>query len=93
MAFCIFLQELLLQKTNPHLLLHKNITEENYADFQTELLVFLSEQIAELQSFYNNVSEASDASDLQEVLSGQKPANRYGPDGMNMVPGGMNQGS
>lgn len=57
------------------------------------MLDSLSEQIAELQSFYTNVSEASDASGLQEVLSSQKPKNGGGPDGMNMGPGGMNPGA
>ena len=51
-----------------------NITDENFTDVQAEMLDSISEQISELQSFYTNVSEASSASDLQEVLSSQKCA-------------------
>jgi len=69
-----------------------NITDENFADVQSEMLASINEQIAELQSFYTNVSEASDTSELQEVLSSNMPANGCRPDGMNMGPGGMNQG-
>lgn len=70
----------------------ENITDENFADVQSEMLASINEQIAELQSFYTNVSEASNASELQEVLSSNMPANGCRPDGMNMGPGGMNQG-
>jgi len=71
-----------------------NITEENFTDVQADLLDSISEQIAELQSFYNNVSEASNESDLQEILSSRGPANEcMGPHGMNgemhMGPGVM----
>ena len=52
----------------------ENITDENFADVQSEMLESINDQIAELQSFYTNVSEASDASELQEVLSSNKPA-------------------
>lgn len=68
----------------------ENITDENFADVQTEMLDSISEQISELQSFYTNVSEASSAFDLQEVLSSQKYASM--PHGMNMGPDGMNSG-
>lgn len=63
-----------------------NITDENFDDVQAEMLDSISEKIAELQSFYTNVSEASDASELQEVLSSMSAG---GPDRMNMGPGGM----
>jgi len=66
-----------------------NITDENFTDVQAEMLDSISEQISELQSFYTNVSEASSASDLQEVLSSQKCAGI--PHEMNMGPDGMNQ--
>jgi hypothetical protein len=70
-----------------------NITEENFTDVQADLLESISEQIAELQSFYSNVSEASNASDLQEILSSRRPANEcMGPHGMNMEPGEMHMG-
>lgn len=65
----------------------ENITDENFTVVQAEMLDSISEQISELQSFYTNVSEASSASDLQEVLSNQKFAGM--PNGMNMGPGGM----
>jgi hypothetical protein len=67
----------------------ENITDENFADVQSEMLESINDQIAELQSFYTNVSEASDASELQEVLSSNMPAHGCGPEGMNMGPGGM----
>jgi hypothetical protein len=67
----------------------ENITDENFSDVQAEMLDSISEQIADLQSFYTNVSEASDASELQEVLSSRMPANEPEHDGMNMGPGGM----
>jgi hypothetical protein len=71
----------------------QNVTEENFADFQTDLLASISEQIAELQNFYTNVSEASNASELQEVLSCHIPANGYEPTGMNNRPYGMSNES
>jgi hypothetical protein len=70
----------------------ENITDENFADVQSEMLESINDQIAELQSFYTNVSEASNASELQEVLSSNKPAHGCGPEGMNTGPGGMNRG-
>ncbi len=51
----------------------------------------ITEQITELQSFYTNVSEATNASGLQEVLISQTPAHGCGPDGMK-GPEGMRQG-
>jgi hypothetical protein len=72
-----------------------NITEENFTNTQANILDSISERIAELQSFYTNVSEASNASDLQEVLSSHRPECR-GHDGMNMEcrgPDEMNIGS
>jgi hypothetical protein len=54
------------------------------------MLDSISEQITELQSFYTNVSEASSASDLQEVLSSQRCAGMS--HGMNMGPGGTKHG-
>jgi hypothetical protein len=92
MVLCIIPSGAFASENKPAFAPAENITEENYADVQAEILESLSEQIAELQSFYSNVSEASDASELQEVLSSQKPANGGGPDGMKMGPGGMNQG-
>jgi hypothetical protein len=92
MVLCIIPSGAFASENKPAFAPAENITEENYADVQAEILESLSEQIAELQSFYSNVSEASDASELQEALSSQKPANGGGPDGMKMGPGGMNQG-
>jgi hypothetical protein len=49
----------------------------------------INEQIAELQGFHTNLSESSEASDdseLQEGLSNKMPANRHGPDAINMEP-------
>ncbi len=69
----------------------QNITEENFTDVQADILDSITEQISELQSFYTNVSEATDASELQEVLASQAPAYGCGPDGMK-GPERMNQG-
>ncbi|AKB28019.1 hypothetical protein MSSIT_1300 [Methanosarcina siciliae T4/M] len=52
-----------------------NITEENFAEIQAEILNSITEKIAELQSKYENVSEASSAEELQEVLLADRPAN------------------
>ena len=51
------------------------ISEENFADVQAGLLESISKKITDLQSLYTNVSKASNASDLQEVLSSHRPAN------------------
>lgn len=93
MVFCILPSGAFASENKPAFNPAENITEDNFADVQAEMLDSLSEQIAELQSFYTNVSEASDASGLQEVLSSQKPKNGGGPDGMNMGSGGMNPGA
>jgi len=55
-----------------------NVTEENFADIQAEILNSITEKIAELQSKYDNVSEASSAEELQEVLLADRPANAEG---------------
>jgi len=70
----------------------QNITEENFTDVQADILDSISEQIANLQSFYTNVSETSNASELQKVLLNQTQANGCGPDGKHRGPEGMNQG-
>ncbi|WP_230669038.1 hypothetical protein [Methanosarcina barkeri] len=70
----------------------QNITEENFTDVQADILDSTSEQIANLQSFYTNVSETSNASELQKVLLNQAQANGCGPDGKHRGPEGMNQG-
>jgi hypothetical protein len=70
-----------------------NITEENFTAVQTSILDSISKQITELQSFYTNVSEASNATDLQEVLFNHRQANeRMGPGEMNRGHGLMNRG-
>lgn len=92
MVLCIIPSGAFASENSPAFAPAENITEENYADVQAEVLDSLSEQISELQSFYSNVSEASDASELQEVLSSQMPENGDGHDG-DMGHGGMNQGT
>lgn len=68
-----------------------NVTAENFANVQTSMLDSINKQITELQSFYTNVSEASNATELKEVLASHRPANEcMGPAGMNMGPGQMN---
>lgn len=68
-----------------------NITEENFTEIQTEMLSSINWKIAELQSRYNNVSEASTAEELQEVLLAERQANAKvaGPGKMNGFPGEM----
>lgn len=94
MILCTIPSGAFASENNPKYGPEWTITEENFTDIQADLLDSISEQIAELQSFYNNVSEASNASDLQEILSSRGPANECrGPHGMNgemhMGPGGM----
>jgi len=68
-----------------------NVTEENFTDVQTSMLDSISKQITELQSFYTNISEASNATELKEILFSHRPKNEcMGPAGMNMEPCQMN---
>ncbi|KKH96882.1 hypothetical protein EO95_03790 [Methanosarcina sp. 1.H.T.1A.1] len=69
----------------------ENITEENFTDIQAEMLNSITEKIAELQSMYSNVSEASTAEELQAVLLAERQANaeRAGPGEKNGFPGEM----
>lgn len=91
MVLCIIPSGAFASENKPAFTPAESITDENYADVQAEMLDLISEQIAELQSFYTNVSEASDESELQEVLSSHMPANGCGTDG-NLGPGGMSRG-
>lgn len=69
----------------------ENITEENFTEVQAGVLDSITEKIAELQSMYNNVSEASTAEELQEVLLAERRANAEGagPCEKNGFPGKM----
>jgi hypothetical protein len=69
-----------------------NVTEENFTNVQASLLDTISKQITELQGFYTNVSEASNASELQEVLFRQRSDVCMGPEGMNRGPEQMSRG-
>jgi hypothetical protein len=70
-----------------------NITEENFTAVQTSILDSISKQITELQSFYTNVSGASNTTNLQEVLFNHRQTNeRMGPGEMNRGHGLMNRG-
>lgn len=70
-----------------------NLTEENFTNVQATVLDSINKQITELQSLYTNVSEASNATELKEVLLSHRPANEcMGPGGMNMGPGRMHMG-
>jgi hypothetical protein len=60
-----------------------NVTEENFTDVQTSVLDSINKQITELQGFYTNVSEASNATELQEVLCRQRADMCMEPEGMN----------
>ncbi|HIH74947.1 MAG TPA: hypothetical protein HA306_07150 [Methanosarcina sp.] len=89
MVLCVIPSGVFASENKPAFIPAENITEENFADVQAEMLDSISEQIAGLQSFYTNVSEASDASELQEVVSSNMLANGCRPDGMDMGSGGM----
>ncbi|AKB74749.1 hypothetical protein MSLAZ_1488 [Methanosarcina lacustris Z-7289] len=69
----------------------ENITEENFADVQAEMLNSITEKIAELQNRYSNVSEAATAEELQAVLLAERQANaeKAGPGEKNGFPGEM----
>jgi hypothetical protein len=53
----------------------ENITEENFTVIQAGILDSITEKIAELQNMYSNVSEASTAEELKEVLLAERQAN------------------
>ena len=89
-VLCILPSGALASENKPAFTPGENITEKNFANIQAEMLDSISEQISNLQSFYNNVSKASNASELQDVLSSQRCAGM--PHGMNMGPGGLNHG-
>lgn len=56
----------------------ENITEENFPEIQANMLNSITERITELQNMYNNVSEASNAEELQELLLTQRHAGAKG---------------
>jgi len=70
----------------------QNITEGNFTDIRASILDSINEQIAALQNFYANVSETSNASELQTVLLNHAPVDGCGPDWKHRGPEGMNQG-
>lgn len=66
---------------------------ENFTDTKALILDSISKRIAELQSLYTDVSKASNASDLKEVLSSHRQANEcIGSDRMKMRHGRMHIG-
>lgn len=70
-----------------------NVSSENFASVQNSILDSISKQITELQSLYTNVSEASNATELKEVLANHRPANEcMGQDGIHRGPAGMSMG-
>jgi len=89
LVLCILPSGAFASENKPAFTPAENITDENFADVQSEMLESINDQIAELQSIYTNVSEASNASELQEVLSNNKPAHGCGPEEMNMGPCGI----
>ncbi|MGV8076175.1 MAG: hypothetical protein ACP5N0_02570 [Methanosarcina sp.] len=88
-VLCIVPSGAFASENNPIFAPAQNITEENFTEIQGDMLDSISEQIAELQSFYTNVSEASNASELQEILSIHLPLIKYASDGMNKEPCGI----
>jgi DNA repair exonuclease SbcCD ATPase subunit len=53
----------------------EKITEENFTVIQAGILDSITEKISELQNMYSNVSEASTAEELKEVLLAERQAN------------------
>ncbi len=92
MVLCILPSGAYAAENSPKFVPAQNITDENFTDVQADILDSISEQISNLQSFYTNVSETSNASELQNVLLNQAQANGCGPDGKHRGPDGMNQG-
>lgn len=92
MVLCILPSGAYAAENSPKFAPAQNITEENFTNVRADILDSISEQIAELQSFYTNVSETSSASELQKVLLNQAQANGCGSDGKHRGPEGMNQG-
>lgn len=50
----------------------ENVTEENFTETQANILDSITEKITELQNMYNNVSEATSADELKEVLLAER---------------------
>lgn len=69
----------------------ENLTDENFTEIQAEMLDSITDRITELQNMYTNVSEASTAEELNQVLLAERQANaeRAGPCEMNGLPGEM----
>lgn len=69
----------------------ENITDENFTEIQAEMLDSITDRITELQNMYTNVSEASTAEELKQVLLAERQANaeRAGPFERNGFPGKM----
>jgi len=92
-VLCIVPSGAFASVNNPTFTPVQNLTEENFTDVQANILFSISEQIAELQTFYTNISEASNSSELQEVLSYHIPASGCGLSGINSQPCGTCNGS
>ncbi len=91
LVLCIIPSCALASENKPVFCPGGNVTAENFTDIKSNMLDSINKQINELQELYTNVSEATNATELQEVLSSHRPANEgMGPAGMNKGPSGMN---
>jgi len=54
-----------------------NVTAENFDSVHSSILDLISKQISELQNFYKNVSDASNATELKEVLANRRLENEW----------------
>lgn len=86
-VLCILPTGAFASENKPVFAPRQNITTENFATIQKEMLNSINEQITNLQGYYSNVSAASSASELQKVLANQRCADI--PDKMNMGSGKM----
>jgi hypothetical protein len=80
-------------KNNPVIYPEGNATSENFTSVQSNMLDSISKQITDLQNLYTNISEATNTTELQMVLSSNKLENEcMGFGQMNMGFGQMNMG-
>ena len=76
LVLCIIPSCALASENKPVFCPGGNVTAENFTDIKSNMLDSINKQINELQELYTNVSEATNATELQEVLSSHRPANK-----------------
>jgi hypothetical protein len=92
-VLCIIPSCAFASKNNPVIYPEGNATSENFTSVQSNMLDSISKQITDLQNLYINISEATNTTELQMVLSSNKLENeQIGFDQINMGFGQMNMG-